>query len=60
MEVLRMKKYNTPEMKVSIFNSETVLTDSTHITNFDTFYETATAKTTVKWNDIMDEVNITF
>ena len=57
-----MKKYNTPEMKVAIFNSESVLTASSGaITEFNDFYNTATAKYTTTFQNIMENgVEVSF
>lgn len=56
-----MKKYNTPEMKVSMFNEESVLTVSSGFATFDAFV--AESNTTVfekSWADIANELEISF
>lgn len=56
-----MKKYNTPEMKVTMFNSESVLTDSTAITTFNDFYAAADAKYETTWTELVNKgLDITF
>lgn len=53
-----MKKYNTPEMKVSMFDVESVLTSSSYtMDSFDEEMKTPTAAVVEKsWADL----NITF
>lgn len=54
-----MKKYNTPEMKVSMFDTESVLTSSSTdmATEFDDFYN---ASETRRLEKSWAELNITF
>ena len=61
MEVRVMKKYNTPEMKVSMFNEESVLTVSSGFATFDAFTEEKGITAFVRdWDTLKNEINITF
>ena len=56
-----MKKYNTPEMKVSMFNEESVLTVSSGFATFDAFTEEKGITAFVRdWDTLKNEINITF
>ena len=63
MEVHVMKKYNTPEMKVSMFNEESVLTLSNGFATYDAFVNENTGNVTVlekDWETLKTEINIQF
>lgn len=60
-----MKKYNTPEMKVSMFSEESIIaTDnvSSGFATYDAFLEnnSGAAKLERDWNQISSELSITF
>ena len=53
-----MKKYNTPELKVSMFNNESVVTVSDTLATYDYYVKnTKGVQTFVKK---LDQLNITF
>ncbi len=64
MEVHRMKKYNTPEMKVAMFDVESILTASNGMATFDAFVadNNLTGNVFTKtWEQLeSDGLNITF
>lgn len=61
MEVRVMKKYNTPEMKVSMFEKESVLTISNGMATLDAFAKEKGITAFVKdWETVANELSITF
>lgn len=57
MEVQIMKKYNTPEMKVSMFDVESVMTVSDTLATYEDYVEKSDAQT---FERTWSELNITF
>lgn len=56
-----MKKYNTPEMKVSMFEKESVLTISNGMATLDAFAKEKGITAFVKdWETVASELSITF
>lgn len=56
-----MKKYNTPELKISMFNVESVLTASSDWATFDAYTKkhSVTAQQ-IEWAEVNDKLQITF
>jgi hypothetical protein len=54
MEVPVMKKYNTPEMKVSMFNEESVVTVSDTLATYDYYVQNTNGVQTFEksWEDL--------
>lgn len=56
-----MKKYNTPEMKVAMFACESILTDSSAITEYNNFFASADVKFEATWTELGERgLDITF
>lgn len=56
-----MKKYNAPEIKISTFNIETVLTDSAALAAFNDFtQEAGTQSIQYSWTELQDKMTFTF
>ena len=57
-----MKKYNTPEIKVSMFNVESVLTESAALEEFNTYANTpGTAYKQFSWAQLQENgIDVSF
>ena len=56
-----MKKYNTPEIIVSIFDKESVLTESAALEEFNTYANTpGTAYKQFSWSELQEKMTVTF